>query len=133
MMVRVYGDEDKSFGKDRRISQRACQSQNKVYHLSAAALQSYAFFCYVVFLLTKNFGGRVALAFSNDADPVNCAWLRLVSAACKVDRSRLPVLFQRFQSAHPLRHRAYLHQSRAERSLYARKNARNAVPTRKAL
>ena len=119
--------------KDRRISQRACQCQNKVYHISAAALQRYAFFSNVVFLSTKSFDGASHWHSATTQMPVNFVSFRLVSAACKVGRSRLPVLSQKCPSARPLHRRVYLHQSRAETSLYAHKNARTAVPNRKAL
>lgn len=51
----MYGDEDKSFQKTGAFRNEPVKSQNKVYHLSTAALQRYAFFRHIVFFIDEKF------------------------------------------------------------------------------
>lgn len=62
--------EEKPFKRDRRISQRACRVSETKFHffLLLQHCKDTHFFATLFFLSTKSFDGRVALAFSNDAD-----------------------------------------------------------------
>lgn len=59
--------EEKPFKRDRRISQRACRCCISVIY-DGVLCKGTHFFATLFFLSTKSFDGRVALAFSNDAD-----------------------------------------------------------------